>query len=114
MVCFLAGAMRCICSAKCHECLDGFWVGYLVVCHFHNSLSSPLRNFLLVPLCSICLLGRLAVPQYVMSSHLSFVYCFEMISSSKVIGSHRGIEEDYSLVRCEAVLLGGYCSFPLF
>jgi hypothetical protein len=104
---------RCICSTECQECLDGFWVGYLVVCHFHNSLSSPLGNFLLIPLWSICLLGWPAVPQYVLSSHLTFVYCFEVISSSKILGSHRGFEEDYSLVGCEAVLLGDYCSCVL-
>lgn len=33
------------------------------------------------------------------------MYCFEVISSSKILGSHRGVEEDYSLVGCETVLL---------
>ena len=38
------------------------------------------------------------------------MYCFEVISSSKILGSHRGVEEDCSPVECEAVLLGEYRS----
>lgn len=57
------------------------------------------------------LLGQLVVPQYDLSSHLlTSVYCFKGISSSKILGSHGAVEEDYSFVGCETVLLGECCS----